>query len=102
MRSGLPPHVFACMALCAAAASAQPEAEEPPPITATATAGEAKPSATAVPDVTVGPTKIAVTPVDDGSSHVTYTVDVTPDSMTDVMSNAYAGALKALKSRLES
>lgn len=45
---------------------------------------------------------IAVTPVDDGSSHVTYTVDVAPDSMTDVMSNAYAGALKALKARLES
>jgi len=41
---------------------------------------------------------IAITPVDDRSSHVTYTVDVAPDSMTDVMSNAYAGALQALKS----
>ena len=45
---------------------------------------------------------IAVAPVDDRSSHVTYTVDVAPDSMTDVMSNAYAGALQALKSRVES
>ncbi len=44
---------------------------------------------------------IAVTPVDDGSSHVTYAVDVAPDSMTDVMSNAYAGALQALKARVE-
>ena len=45
---------------------------------------------------------IAVTPVDDRTSHVTYTVNVAPDSMTDVMSNAYAGALQALKSQLES
>jgi uncharacterized protein YndB with AHSA1/START domain len=45
---------------------------------------------------------IAVTPIDDRSSHVTYTVDVAPDSMTDAMSKAYAGALQALKSRLES
>lgn len=45
---------------------------------------------------------IVVTPIDDGSSHVTYSVDVAPDSMTDVMSNAYAGALQALKSKLES
>jgi hypothetical protein len=45
---------------------------------------------------------IAVAAVDDRSSHVTYTVDVAPDSLTDVMSNAYAGALHALKSRLES
>ena len=45
---------------------------------------------------------IVVTQVDDRSSHVTYTVDVAPDSMTDVMSNAYAGALQSLKSRLES
>ena len=45
---------------------------------------------------------IAVAPVDDQSSHVIYTVDVAPDSMTDVMSNAYAGALQALKSRVES
>ena len=44
---------------------------------------------------------ITVTAVDERSSHVTYTVDVAPDSMTDVMSNAYAGALQALKSRLE-
>ena len=45
---------------------------------------------------------IAVTPVDERSSHVTYSVDVAPDSMTDAMSGAYAGALQALKSRLES
>jgi len=45
---------------------------------------------------------IAVTPVGDGSSHVTYTVDVAPEAMTDPMSSAYAGALQALKSRLES
>lgn len=45
---------------------------------------------------------IAVSPVDNESAHVTYTVDVAPDSMTDAMSNAYAGALKALKTRLES
>lgn len=44
---------------------------------------------------------IAVTPVDEQSAHVTYTVDVVPDSMTDAMSNAYAGALQALKTRLE-
>ena len=44
----------------------------------------------------------AVTPVDDRSSHVTYTVDVAPDSMTEMMSNAYAGALQALKARVES
>ena len=45
---------------------------------------------------------IAVTPVDERSSHVTYTVDVAPDSMTEMMSNAYAGALQALKARVES
>ena len=45
---------------------------------------------------------IVVTPVDDRSSHVTYTVDVAPDSMTDMMSKAYAGALQALKSQVES
>lgn len=44
---------------------------------------------------------IVVTPLDDGSSHVTYTVDVAPDSMTDLMSNAYAGALQAMKGLLE-
>ena len=44
---------------------------------------------------------IAVTPVDDQSSHVTYSVEVSPDSMTDAMSGAYASALKALKSRVE-
>lgn len=44
---------------------------------------------------------IAVSAVDDATSHVTYTVDVVPDSMTEVMSNAYAGALQALKSRVE-
>jgi hypothetical protein len=45
---------------------------------------------------------IAVTPIDEQSSHVTYTVDVAPDSMTEMMSNAYAGALQALKARVES
>jgi carbon monoxide dehydrogenase subunit G len=45
---------------------------------------------------------IAVTPTGDSTSHVTYSVDVTPDSMTEVMSGAYAGALTTLKSRLES
>ena len=44
---------------------------------------------------------IAVTPTGDASSHVTYSVEVTPDSLTDVMSNAYAGALQSLKSKLE-
>jgi hypothetical protein len=44
---------------------------------------------------------IAVTPIDEQSSHVTYTVDVVPDSMTEVMSGAYAGALQALKARVE-
>lgn len=44
---------------------------------------------------------IAVKPVDDQSSHVTYSVEVSPDSMTDAMSGAYASALKALKSRVE-
>jgi hypothetical protein len=45
---------------------------------------------------------IVVTPVGDGAAHVTYTVDVAPDSMTEAMSGAYAGALKALKSKVES
>jgi hypothetical protein len=45
---------------------------------------------------------ITVTPVGERESHVTYTVDVVPDSLTDVMSDAYAGALQSLKSRLES
>ena len=45
---------------------------------------------------------IAVTPTGDASSHVTYTVEVRPDAMVEPMSNAYAGALKALKSRVES
>jgi len=45
---------------------------------------------------------IAITPIDDGSSHVTYSVDVVPDSMAELMGNAYAGALQALKSKLES
>lgn len=44
---------------------------------------------------------ITVTPTGDSSSHVTYSVDVTPDSLADVMSRAYAGALLALKSKLE-
>jgi tetratricopeptide (TPR) repeat protein len=50
------------MALCAATAGAQPEAEEPPPVTATATVSDGKPSTTAVPDLTAAPTKVAVTP----------------------------------------
>ena len=45
---------------------------------------------------------IAVAPTGDSSAHVTYTVDVRPEPMVDIMSNAYAGALKALKTRLES
>jgi len=45
---------------------------------------------------------IVVTPTGDGSSLVTYTVDVAPDTMVEPMSGAYAGALKALKSRVES
>jgi hypothetical protein len=45
---------------------------------------------------------IVVTPRDDRSSHVTYTVDVTPASMTEMMSKAYAGALQSLKATLES
>src|SRR5687768_1146176 len=44
---------------------------------------------------------IAVAPVDEQRSHVTYTVEVSPDAMTEAMSGAYAGALKALKSRVE-
>ena len=44
---------------------------------------------------------ITVTPTGDSSSHVTYAVDVSPDSMTDIMANAYAGALPSLKSKLE-
>jgi uncharacterized protein YndB with AHSA1/START domain len=44
---------------------------------------------------------IVVTPLDDRSSHVTYTVDVTPDSMTEMMGDAYAAALQAMKSLLE-
>ena len=44
---------------------------------------------------------IAVTPTGDSSSHVTYTVEVRPDAMVEPMGNAYAGALKALKSHLE-
>ena len=44
---------------------------------------------------------IAVTPTGDSSAHVTYSVDVKPDTMVDVMSNAYKGALQALKARVE-
>ena len=44
---------------------------------------------------------ITVTTVNERSSHVTYTVDVAPDSMTEVMSGAYASALQALKARVE-
>jgi carbon monoxide dehydrogenase subunit G len=45
---------------------------------------------------------IAVSPTGDASSHVTYTVEVRPDSMVEPMSGAYAAALRALKSRVES
>jgi tetratricopeptide (TPR) repeat protein len=62
MRSRLPPHVFACLALCVASAGAQPEAEEPPPVTATEAVREGRTTASAVPDLTAGPMKVAVTP----------------------------------------
>jgi carbon monoxide dehydrogenase subunit G len=45
---------------------------------------------------------ITVTPTGDASSHVTYSLEVRPDSMTEVMSGAYASALTALKAKLES
>jgi carbon monoxide dehydrogenase subunit G len=45
---------------------------------------------------------IAVTPTGDASAHVTYEVEVRPDAMVDAMSGAYAAALRALKSRVES
>ena len=45
---------------------------------------------------------IAVSPTGDESSHVTYSVDVTPDSMAEVMGGVYGGALQTLKSKLES
>jgi carbon monoxide dehydrogenase subunit G len=44
---------------------------------------------------------IAVSSTGDASSHVTYSVEVRPDAMVDAMSSAYAGALRALKSRVE-
>lgn len=43
---------------------------------------------------------ITVTPADAGS-HVTWAVEVEPDSLTDIMQQTYAGALGALKQRLE-
>lgn len=43
---------------------------------------------------------ITVSPSGDGS-HVTWAVDVAPDSLTDIMQQTYAGALEALKKRLE-
>ena len=73
MRSWRWPHVFAITAL-SAAVSAQPvpttstQAPAPapdidePPVEAKAAVSDAKPSATAVPDHTAGPPKIAVTP----------------------------------------
>src|SRR5262245_6498528 len=45
---------------------------------------------------------ITVTSTDDSTSHVTYGVEVRPDSMVEPMSGAYAAALRALKSRVES
>jgi carbon monoxide dehydrogenase subunit G len=44
---------------------------------------------------------ITVSPAGDGS-HVTWSVDVAPDSLVDVMSGAYDGALKSLKQKAES
>src|SRR5436305_8190906 len=44
---------------------------------------------------------IAVTSTGDASSHVSYGVEVRPDSMVEAMSSAYAGALRALKTRVE-
>ena len=44
---------------------------------------------------------ITVTATGDATSHVTYGVDVRPDSMVEVMSGAYAGALQALKKHVE-
>ena len=43
---------------------------------------------------------ISVTPRGD-DAHVTWTVDVDPDSLTDIMQQTYQGALEALKGRLE-
>jgi carbon monoxide dehydrogenase subunit G len=45
---------------------------------------------------------ITVTSTGDSTSHVTYGVEVRPDSMVEPVSGAYAGALRALKSRVES
>ncbi|HEX5061553.1 MAG TPA: tetratricopeptide repeat protein [Kofleriaceae bacterium] len=72
MRSRLPPHVFAVLAMCVASAGAQgpaptqatapaPDIDEPP-VAAKAAPSDAKLSASAVPDYTAGPIKIAVTP----------------------------------------
>lgn len=44
---------------------------------------------------------ITVTPQGDGA-HVTWSVDVEPDALVDVMRGAYDGALKALKQKTES
>ena len=44
---------------------------------------------------------IAVTSTGDASSRVSYGVEVRPDSMVEAMSSAYAGALRALKTRVE-
>ena len=44
---------------------------------------------------------ITVTSTGDASSHVTYGVDVAPEPMVEMMSGAYAGALQALKDRIE-
>jgi len=45
---------------------------------------------------------ITVNPTGDSTSHVTYAVEVRPDSMVEPMSGAYARALHALKIRVES
>jgi carbon monoxide dehydrogenase subunit G len=44
---------------------------------------------------------ITVTPAGDGS-HVTYTVDVAPDSMLDLFTGIYQQSLDALKTHIES
>ncbi|HEY5920239.1 MAG TPA: tetratricopeptide repeat protein, partial [Kofleriaceae bacterium] len=69
MRSRRWPHVFACMALSAVVAAAEPAPApapapdiDEPPVAAKAAVNDAKPSATAVPDYTTGPAKFAVTP----------------------------------------
>lgn len=44
---------------------------------------------------------ITVTPAGDAASHVTWAVEVEPDSLVDVMSGAYRSGLDALKRHVE-